>query len=203
MTVPRKILFVIDYFKDSNSGTEGQLLQLIANIDRRQFSPLLLVFQPSHYLSKHGFPCPYTVLGVSSLTNPVMWWQLFLYAQTVRREGVELAHVYFNDASVICPPVFAFAGIKTIISRRDMGYWYDSLYKILLRVTGRFVAAVVVNSHAVAQVTEAVEHIPEHKFTGSNNRISPSKFSIREQKNLKSFQASRFDFALHSAPMRN
>lgn len=159
MTEAEPILYVIDYFRDPNAGTEGQLKQLIDNLDRTRFSPRLLVFRGSDYLDREGFSCPVTVLGQGSLMRPGMWAALYRFARRQAREGVRLAHVYFNDASVICPPVFALAGMKTLISRRDMGYWYTPKYRLLLRITQRFVKAAVVNSRAVGEVTSATEGI--------------------------------------------
>lgn len=153
------ILFVIDSFRNPNAGTEGQLIQLIENLNRDRFTPYLLVFQSSAYIEKNELPCEVSVLGSSSLSSPGMWWKLFMFARKARSKGVVLAHVYFNDASVICPPIFSLFGIQTLISRRDMGYWYTPVYKFLLHLTRWFVAGVVVNSRAVAEITQKEEGI--------------------------------------------
>lgn len=175
MTRPVPILFVIDYFRDPNAGTEGQLKQLISHLDRDRFAPRLLVFKHSDYLGQEGFPCPVSVLGASSLSSPGMWWALFRFAREQFRQGVRLAHVYFNDASVIGPPIFAMTGIKTIISRRDMGYWYTPMYRTLLKITGRFVTRVIVNSCAMGEVTANVENIPRDRISVIHNGYKPQE----------------------------
>lgn len=164
MEEPTKILFVIDRFKGPTAGTEGQLYQLVKNLDRACYRPHLLVFDESDYLKRFGFPCDYTVLGCSRLSSPKTWVSLRQAALRLSREGYTLAHVFFNDPSIICPPVFSSVGIRTIISRRDMGYWYTPLTKILLRHTQRYVSCALVNSNAVKEVTSRTEKIPLEKI---------------------------------------
>lgn len=147
------MLFVIDYFRDPHAGTEGQLYNLVCGLDRVQFEPHILVFEESPWLLEDGFPCDYTVLGHRSLSSPGTWVGLWRLAREFRSTGFQLAHVFFNDPSIICPPVFRLAGIRSLISRRDMGYWYTPTLKLLLRMTGRFAEGVVANSQAVRAVT--------------------------------------------------
>lgn len=163
-TRPVPLLFVIDHLQNPYAGTEGQLYKLIANLDRKAFAPELLVFSDSQYLREFGFPCPYRVLGHSRLSSLATWWRLFVEARRFRARGGRLAHVFFNDASIICPPLFSMSGIRTLISRRDMGYWYSPLIQRVLRVTGRFVGGVVVNSRAVGEVTQMHERIGEDRI---------------------------------------
>ncbi|KPQ01364.1 glycosyltransferase [Marinobacter sp. HL-58] len=151
--VPQPILFVIDHFRNPNAGTEGQLFNLVKGLDRARFEPILLVFRDSEYLQQNGFPCDYHVLGHTRLFAPATWVALWALARRFGASGVRLAHIFFNDPSVICPPVFRLNGIKTIISRRDMGYWYTTAYRAMLAVSGRFVSAAITNSDAVRQVT--------------------------------------------------
>ncbi|MDL0429710.1 glycosyltransferase [Marinobacter sp. TBZ242] len=153
------VLYVIDHFRNPHAGTEGQLFQLVKGLDRSRFSPYLLVFSDSDYLREQGFPCDYEVLGHSRLSSPSTWLALWKFARHFKARGGRLAHVFFNDPSVICPPVFRSQGIKTIISRRDMGYWYTPAWRTALSFTGRFVSAVITNSQAVSAVTAKNEFL--------------------------------------------
>ncbi|MCR8915816.1 glycosyltransferase [Marinobacter panjinensis] len=175
---PSPILFVIDHFRNPNAGTEGQLFQLIKGLDRARFKPRLLVFRDSEYLEKQGFPCDYQILGKSRMASPSTWFALWKAARDFRKEGGRLAHIFFNDPSVLCPPIFRLCGIKCIISRRDMGYWYTKPYLVMLAVTGRFVSLVVTNSQAVKEVTLRKEPIPPSRIqvvhNGYENTISGS-----------------------------
>lgn len=93
-----------------------------------------------------------------------MWKALWAQARAFRVQGFRLAHVFFNDPSLICPPVFAANGIKTIISRRDMGYWYTPIYKWWLRINSALIAGAIVNSKAVSAITQQEEWIPARKM---------------------------------------
>lgn len=180
------ILFVIDHFRNPNAGTEGQLFQLVKGLDRTRYTPYLLVFSDSDYLREQGFPCEYEVLGHSRLSSPSMWLALWKFASRFRSRGGRLAHIFFNDPSLICPPVFRCQGIKTIISRRDMGYWYTPTWQAALIVTGRFVSAVITNSRAVKAVTAQKELLSPSRIyvvyngyeRGPESRVVPSELAL-------------------------
>lgn len=155
--VPQPILFVIDHFRNPNAGTEGQMFNLIKGLDRARFEPVLLVFRDSEYLQENSFPCDYHVLGHARVFSLTTWAALWKMARRFRTSGIQVAHVFFNDPSVVCPPIFRLNGIKTIISRRDMGYWYTPAYRAMLALSGRFVSAAITNSDAVRQVTTRAE----------------------------------------------
>jgi len=154
---PVRILFVIDNFTSPHAGTEGQLLQLIANLPVDRFQPELLLLRSSDYVKAGNMPCKAEVLGASRLFSIKTWLAMFRFARRKKKEGIVLCHVFFNDSSVICPPVFSLMGIPTLISRRDMGYWYTGKYLWALRRTARFVRGVVANSEAVKRVTAEKE----------------------------------------------
>jgi L-malate glycosyltransferase len=160
----KKLLLVIDNISNPHAGTEGQFLLLIDQLIGVGFEVQVIVLRMSRWLEVNTLPCPVHVLGVGSLKAPITWWRVYRIAQEFRQSGFGLAHIFFNDASVVCPPMFYLAGIKSIISRRDMGFWYNRLYRLLLPVTGKFVSAAVSNSLAVSAETAKVEKIPQSKL---------------------------------------
>lgn len=174
-TPPSPILFVIDFFRNPHAGTEGQLYQLITGLDRRRFEPTLLVFKPSEYLDSVDFPCAVKVLGHSRLLSIKTWLSLWVIAKKFRSEGGRVAHVFFNDPSVICPPIFRMLGIHTIISRRDMGYWYTRKYLAMLNFSGRFAALAITNSQAVRKVT-----VEQEPFRLTSTRIIYNGYECEE-----------------------
>jgi len=158
-----KILFVIDRISQSGAGTEGQLLLLMNQLHQRGLCLELLVLNHSPWLDEATWLWPVKVLGTASVKNPATWYRLWRLGRSYRAKGFRLAQIFFNDASLICPPIFAACGINTFIARRDMGFWYTALYRRLLPITGRFVAGAVVNSQAVGEVTRRVEKLPASK----------------------------------------
>jgi glycosyltransferase involved in cell wall biosynthesis len=183
-----KILYVIDSYENPNAGTEGQLFQLIKHLDRELFEPKLLVLKYSSWLAENDFPCEIDVLDSSSLKSPKTWYRLFNIGRKYAQQHYKLAHIYFNDSSVICPPVFKLVGIKTLISRRDMGYWYNRLYRLLLPFTGKFTSGVVVNSAAVGGITQQVEKISDDKVSIIYNGYEVPKQALVDIDKIEKFK---------------
>ncbi len=171
-----KILLVIDRLTNPHAGTEGQFLLLIELLQKAGCELRVLILAGSEWLGANPLSCPTVVIGSSSVKSPKTWWRVFSRARQAKKDGFQLAHIFFNDASVVCPPMFALAGIPSIISRRDMGFWYNRVYRLLLPITGKFVSCALSNSRAVADVTGEVERIPQRKlrviYNGFNRPFS-------------------------------
>lgn len=171
---------MIDKLTNPHAGTEGQFLLLIDQLLAAGFDVQAIVLADSAWLSAHKLDCPLTLVGSASIKQPKTWIRLYKLARAFRQEGFCLAHIFFNDASVVCPPMFKLAGIKTIISRRDMGFWYNKMYRFLLPITGRCVDLVISNSKAVSEITGEVEKIPSVKrvviYNGYNR--APNHLSV-------------------------
>lgn len=121
--------------------------------------PGLTLLRASKYINEHGFPCPVEVLDIRKLARPGSIVTMYRYAKTLKSRGYGLVHIFFNDASIIAPVFLSCFGIKVIISRRDMGYWYTTFTRILLRINSFFVDAAITNCEAVRQVTHENELI--------------------------------------------
>ena len=144
------------------AGTEGQLLKLIQGLDKDRYEARFVVFKPSDFLRLNDFPIPVDVLCVEQLFSPSTWWKVYRYLLIKRRENFCLAHIFFNDASLIAPPLLRMLGYRIIVSRRDMGYWYTKINKAALKLNAKFVDRVIVNSFAVKQITiDAEGYDPE------------------------------------------
>lgn len=184
MAQPKRILFVIDSFQSPYAGTEGQLYKLIMGLDRSLFEPHLLLFNDSEYIVDHGFPCDVTILGHSRLASLVTWWRLFQILKNKKAQGYLLAHIFFNDPSIIAPPLLKILGIKIIVSRRDLGYWYTRAHLRILKFNAWLVDAVVVNSKAVKQVTHNEEGYDPQKVHIIFNGYDELKLDIELRKDF-------------------
>jgi glycosyltransferase involved in cell wall biosynthesis len=172
-----KIMYLIDVYKDPYAGTEKQLFQLIDGLDRNRFSPALTLFRPSEYIEKNDFPCPVDVLDIQRLFSPASLLKMIAFARRLRKDGYRLVHIFFNDASLIAPPVLKAAGIRVIISRRDMGFWYTPGKLAVLRLNRLLIDAVVVNSEAVKRVTHEQERISPDRIRVIYNGYAPDPHS--------------------------
>jgi L-malate glycosyltransferase len=159
-----KIMYLIDVYRDPYAGTEKQLYNLVNGLDRSRFEPALTLFRRSEHIEKNGFPCPVNILGINKLFSPGTLSAMVRFALALRKDGYRLVHIFFNDASLIAPLILKAAGIRVIISRRDMGFWYTPARLMVLRFNRFFIDRAVVNSIAVRNVTHQLEHIPVDKI---------------------------------------
>lgn len=180
-----KIEYLIDTYVDPHAGTEKQLYQLIQTICKYNYLPHLTLLRPSEYIEEHGFPCDVSVLGIYRLFKLSSIRKIISYGRKIRKEGCRLVHIYFNDTSIITPIILKLCGLKVIISRRDMGYWYNRINLRILRINAYFVDAVVTNCLAVKTITHQKEHIPLSRihviFNGFQAKENAGSISVPEQ----------------------
>ena len=149
----------MDYYFDPRGGTEQQVLQLVQFMDKSRYEPSLTLLRASEYIERNGFPCPVMVLGISKIANIRSIITLLRFGFELRRQGYRIVHCFFNDVSLIAPPVFRMFGIRVLVSRRDMGFWYTTRLLMVLRVVSQFVDCYVVNSQAVKRIVQEQEHV--------------------------------------------
>ena len=151
MTSPRVLYLVDDFPSPSFGGTEAQFWLLYTALDKPTWRPRVVTLRPSPYLATALGPAEYGSLDVTSLKSPTTWWRAWRCALAARREGFRVAHLYLNDVSVLMPPLLRLAGLRVIVSRRDLGFWYTPGLLKALRFVRRFVDRVVANCTAVKQ----------------------------------------------------
>ncbi len=165
MTALINILFVIDCYKTPYAGTEGQIIKLVQGLDKDKdkYKATFIVFRESEYIRLNDFPIPVEVVNIQRLSSPFSWLRLFGCFLRKKRENYRLAHIFFNDPSMICPLLLKLLGYKIIISRRDMGYWYSWSNVTILKINAFFVDLVITNSEAVKKITMSKEgYISDH-----------------------------------------
>jgi glycosyltransferase involved in cell wall biosynthesis len=174
-----KLSIIMDRYGNPNAGTESQVLKLVKGLVAKGWEVRFAVFRGSDYTRSGQFPVAVEDLRIGSISNPASWLRTFNYGRELKSEGFSLVHCFFNDSSVICPPMMSLAGLAPVISRRDMGFWYTAAYKTVLRQTGRFVKAAVCNSQAVAEITQKAESLPARKvhviYNGYPDFVAPKR----------------------------
>lgn len=202
---PLKLLLVIDRLTNPHAGTEGQFLLLINLLRDAGCELRVMILASSPWLEANKLPCPTHVIGSASVKSLTSWRRVYAYAKQARADGFLLGHIFFNDASVICPPMFYLAGIKSIISRRDMGFWYNRFYKWVLPFTGKFVTCALSNSRAVADITAVVEHLPAQKLRviyNGYNRAPSVNARVLELEKLTAEGAQLFGIVANIRPIK-
>lgn len=170
-----KVFFLIDYFKDPYAGTEGQVYALINGLLNQGTDVQMAVLRPSDYVLTQNLPCPVRILDIQKMLSIKALVQLVMLAAFLKKNDFKFVHIYFNDASVIAPFILKIFGIKTIISRRDMGFWYTPAVIKILKFNAHFIEACICNSHAVKQLTMDTEHISSSKVHVVYNGLPEAK----------------------------
>jgi L-malate glycosyltransferase len=168
----QKVMLVADELRTLQAGTEGQMLVLHQGLQAAGWHSELAVLRGAESV-RAAWPGPVRELGITRMTSPVAWWRAWRFARRLRREGFALVHVYFNDAAVLLPPFLRLAGLKVVVSRRDMGFWYTAGTLRALRLVRRFVDRVVANSQAVADSVAVAEGYDSGKITVIYNGVWP------------------------------
>ncbi len=149
-------MLVADQLAHLEAGTEGQVRTLHDGLAKIGWRVELAVLRNSIAIEDR-WEGPVRELGIRSLANPLSWWRAMRFASQVRKERFDVVHIFFNDASIILPPILRMWGLKVIVSRRDMGIWYTRWNLPVLRLVRFFVSCVVANSHAVGRLVSAKE----------------------------------------------
>jgi glycosyltransferase involved in cell wall biosynthesis len=175
---PVRIVFLLDELAGPDAGTERQLLELVAGLDRRRFDPSLTVLRPTPYIQRRpDLPCASEILDVYRLRSPISWRRLAGFGARLRASTVQVVHIFFPDASIVAPPFCKAAGAATVVARRDMGFWYTPANLRLLRVSNRFVDAVVANCQAVKLNVNKHEGYPLDRTHVLPNGHHPARFA--------------------------
>jgi glycosyltransferase involved in cell wall biosynthesis len=170
-----KIMYLVDQYQGPQAGTEGQLLQLLLHLDRSRYEPSLTLLRDTEYSRRNAFPCPVRVLGITKLASLRAIIGMFRYAFMLRRENYRLVHCFFNDSALIAPFFLWLFGIRVLVSRRDMGFWYTPGNLVVLRVVARFVDRYVANSQAVKRLVHEQERVRSEKITVIYNGYAPAR----------------------------
>ena len=159
-----KIMYLADRYDGPQAGSERQLLQLVKHIDRSRYEPHMTLLRGGDGIHWKAFPCPVRVLDITELASLRNIMRVLRFALSLRRERFRIVHCYFNDTSMIAPPFLKLFGIRVLVSRRDMGFWYTPAKLVVLRIVAPFVDCYVANSQAVRRLVQRQEWVTSRKL---------------------------------------
>lgn len=149
---PATVVFLMDQFYDDNGGTEGQLVQLIAGLDRDRFRPQLsILYRLSDFDYAARIPCPVRCHDAGSLRRPAYWRALATAGAELRRQRPAVLHTVFPESAAVGPWLARLAGVPHVTWRRDLGYMLTPAKRRLLRLGRRWTGCWVANSEAVRE----------------------------------------------------
>lgn len=177
-----KIAFFIDFIVSQDGlmgGTESQLIELINNIKKFNFEPILFSlrsYSKEYILKKIG--CKVVFIDLYSFKSLDLFKKIVFTSLCLRREKVDIVQTFFFDSSVFGILCSKLCGIKKIVtSRRDMGFWYSPKILLGFKIINIFTDKVIVNSEAVKISTLEKEDIKESKICVIPNGINFGQIS--------------------------
>ena len=181
------VLYLIDYLHpDYAGGTETQLEGTLRNVDREFVNPFLCVLRGE---APRGVECPVTVLGVDKLLGPGFLKGLFILVRLMRRERIDVAHLFFFDSVVLGTIAAALSRVPVRISARRgiRSLASKESQMFLIRLLNRGTSCILSNSFAVRDCVLEDERIPPGKalvlhngmFVPEGTTLSPGEAKLR------------------------
>ena len=121
---PIRICFLIDNLVVA--GTEKHLLDLIRDLDRKKFDPLLVLLDGENKTSRKLEPvsCRVIRLGLQSWRGPTILATARKFVRLLRDFDVQILQMYFPDSTFFGAICGRWAGVPVLIrTRRNAGYW--------------------------------------------------------------------------------
>lgn len=154
-------------------GTEKQVVEIINRLDRNKFDLyLILLKQKKHKSLLENLHCRKKFVAFTSFKNPIDLKKIFNLVFFLKREKIEILHVFFPDSHIVGVFAGKMAGIPKIISsRRDMGYWHTKSTKWFFYLLKNFIQKVLVNSNSIKEYLIKKENIKPSKIEHISNGI--------------------------------
>lgn len=179
MADPIGVLHVVDCL--NVGGTERQLFELLRRLDRQRFTPHVACFKTGGELHPHlcELGLPPTVFPLrGSLAQPNTAYQIGRMALLCKRADIRVIHAHDFYSNVIAVAAAHVAGIRCIVSRRDLAHWLGGTQRRALRLACRVADAVVANAGAVAEQTERELGVDGAKIHVIPNGIDAAHFDL-------------------------
>jgi len=176
-----EILYLVDFLRTDQAGTEKQLVLLMKHLPRDVYSIHLISFQRSVFLENLGLILPDVHVFVLDAKSDVSRSlpSLFRLYRFLRKKKPDILHTFFPASNSFGVIVGRMAGVSHIISsRRDMGFWQTKKDLLVTRFANRLVSHVVANSFAVKEQAVRIERLPEHKISVICNSLDNKKCPI-------------------------
>ena len=172
-----RVLYLITLL-DRLGGAEKNLCDIVLNLNRKRFTPYVVVFKGgdvSSYLAERGIAVIENgVTKLISLHSLVKAWELY---RLFRREHIDVVVTYHHDADIFGSIVGALTGVPVISSRRDMGYQLTKKHIWFYRRFGSLFSHFITVSNAVKNKIMRREGISAEKITTIYNGIDSDLFN--------------------------
>jgi glycosyltransferase involved in cell wall biosynthesis len=183
-----KIVYLVDFLRTIQAGTEKQLSHLLHYFPDAGFDVQLVSLQKSPFLlndAPHIFPkVRFSTLDAKSDLSKSLssFFRLF---RLLQEEKPTLVHSFFPASNSLGIITARLAGIKKLISsRRDMGFNLNRMDISLLKIADRFVSCIIVNAGRVKEYTVQIEGIQSNRIKVIRNGISLDGYNTSYERSL-------------------
>jgi L-malate glycosyltransferase len=152
-----RVAFFLDQFPESVGGTERQFLLLASELLKRQVQCAVYTLRGFAKLPEALPQASCHDLAVKRMASVHAFRQVRNALREERLRGTQVVQTFLNDVSFLVPPLSRSLGLRTVVGRRDLGFWYTPANLRVLRVVSRFVDTYAVNSDAVASAVQKAE----------------------------------------------
>lgn len=168
-----RIMFIIDYLT-AGGGTENQVKTLISNLDREKFEPFLVTMAPMEGWEElpayHDPGCDHMCLGLRKIKSPKAVIDVLRLARIIRHWKFDIVQTFFVDANIIGVLAGFLGRCKAIVvSRRDLGFWYNPRLLFFLRMINGLADHYLVNSDAVRKTVVEREKVDPRRIEVIHN----------------------------------
>lgn len=194
MNVAKKIrvLYVIGGL--SIGGTERQLIELVKNLDRRLYEPLICCERGGDLVveaERLGIKVKILSKKEVSLKNPFAFLSVVRNIYNLfRDEKIDILQSCSVDIYTYIGLTLArFAGIPVIIStRRSMEHFKSRFHFLADAIVNRFTDVIIANSEAVKRDVIQKERIEADKIRIIYNGVEPGRYKVRIDKCQKKME---------------
>lgn len=170
------IAYVIDFLASNDGlcgGTERQLIETVARLDRRSFRPIVICLRDFPRIPQWlELDCEKHILHINSLASIKTIQAIFRFAEFFRGKSVDIVQTFFHDSTLIGVLAGRIAGVKKVVScRRDLGFWYNKRILASLSIANAFTDRILCNCTAVKDSVVRCERFPRDKIDVIYNGI--------------------------------
>ncbi len=178
-----KVGYIIDRLAPGG-GTENQLIQLLRNIDREQFTPVIFNIRPESY-GTIDLDCERIFFDVESIFRPSTVGAFRKLIKEIKRTEVDLLQIYFYDGRLLGTLAGRVARVRPLVfCRREMGWWYTKSKLFMTQRMASLSDYCMVNANCIKKLVAATEHFPAEKieviYNGVDLRLSPPEQRVKK-----------------------
>jgi len=181
-----KIVYLVDFLRTIQAGTEKQLSHLLDYIPGKDFDVQVVSLQNSPFLEREAanrFPDVrfHTQNAKADISQSLI--SLIHLFNFLRKDKPDIVHTFFPMSNSLGIMIARLAGTRTLISsRRDMGFNLSGKDVILLKIANRFVSRIITNAKKIQEHTVQSEGVNIIKTIVIPNGISLNGYNISKNR---------------------